>query len=145
ETHPQEANAYAMYGDILLQEDKKDEALLQLKKALQIDPKLERVWEQVLQIQVAIGKYIDAQNDGKKALAIIPNQPVTSLYTGYAFLLDKKYKEARTYLENALNNADPKNRPLLLQIYSGLGDRKSTRLNSSHVKISYAVFCLKKK
>src|SRR5690606_40709415 len=27
----------------------------------------------------------------------------------------------------------------------GLLDRKSTRLNSSHVKISYAVFCLKKK
>src|SRR5690606_41935978 len=25
------------------------------------------------------------------------------------------------------------------------GDRKSTRLNSSHVKISYAVFCMKKK
>src|SRR5207302_2792870 len=28
---------------------------------------------------------------------------------------------------------------------AGLLDRKSTRLNSSHVKISYAVFCLKKK
>src|SRR5207249_6235380 len=28
---------------------------------------------------------------------------------------------------------------------SGNGDRKSTRLNSSHVSISYAVFCLKKK
>src|SRR5690606_41477194 len=27
----------------------------------------------------------------------------------------------------------------------GAADRKSTRLNSSHVKISYAVFCLKKK
>src|SRR5690625_6352655 len=26
-----------------------------------------------------------------------------------------------------------------------IGDRKSTRLNSSHVAISYAVFCLKKK
>src|SRR5690606_41837050 len=26
-----------------------------------------------------------------------------------------------------------------------IADRKSTRLNSSHVKISYAVFCLKKK
>src|SRR3989442_11586119 len=26
-----------------------------------------------------------------------------------------------------------------------LEDRKSTRLNSSHVRISYAVFCLKKK
>src|SRR5690349_22395867 len=28
---------------------------------------------------------------------------------------------------------------------AALGDRKSTRLNSSHVEISYAVFCLKKK
>src|SRR6266700_6934039 len=28
---------------------------------------------------------------------------------------------------------------------SPTADRKSTRLNSSHVKISYAVFCLKKK
>src|SRR5205814_7323727 len=27
----------------------------------------------------------------------------------------------------------------------GRGDRKSTRLNSSHLGISYAVFCLKKK
>src|SRR5437773_9640082 len=27
----------------------------------------------------------------------------------------------------------------------GLKDRKSTRLNSSHITISYAVFCLKKK
>src|SRR5690606_41852779 len=33
-------------------------------------------------------------------------------------------------------------------LWAGVGrrlDRKSTRLNSSHVKISYAVFCLKKK
>src|SRR5690554_2064803 len=29
-------------------------------------------------------------------------------------------------------------------LFTGL-DRKSTRLNSSHVRISYAVFCLKKK
>src|SRR5690606_40198276 len=31
------------------------------------------------------------------------------------------------------------------QTVKELKDRKSTRLNSSHVKISYAVFCLKKK
>src|SRR5438309_7684111 len=29
--------------------------------------------------------------------------------------------------------------------FEGEGDRKSTRLNSSHSSISYAVFCLKKK
>src|SRR5690606_41506740 len=31
------------------------------------------------------------------------------------------------------------------ELRAAVQDRKSTRLNSSHVKISYAVFCLKKK
>src|SRR5699024_11440063 len=35
--------------------------------------------------------------------------------------------------------------PLLPQESTYISDRKSTRLNSSHVSISYAVFCLKKK
>src|SRR3712207_7060636 len=39
--------------------------------------------------------------------------------------------------------------PVLCALYqgqgTGSGDRKSTRLNSSHANISYAVFCLKKK
>src|SRR5437773_10441641 len=33
----------------------------------------------------------------------------------------------------------------LVQGMGVTGDRKSTRLNSSHITISYAVFCLKKK
>src|SRR3712207_8050497 len=33
----------------------------------------------------------------------------------------------------------------ILGVGSGEADRKSTRLNSSHANISYAVFCLKKK
>src|SRR2546426_2360300 len=37
-----------------------------------------------------------------------------------------------------LEDADP-------QLSHALQDRKSTRLNSSHLVISYAVFCLKKK
>src|SRR5256885_8180415 len=34
---------------------------------------------------------------------------------------------------------------VLSGIFGGSTDRKSTRLNSSHLVISYAVFCLKKK
>src|SRR5690606_2700749 len=44
--------------------------------------------------------------------------------------------------EQALSTAEH-SRPLSPAARSS--DRKSTRLNSSHVKISYAVFCLKKK
>src|SRR5690606_40557210 len=42
----------------------------------------------------------------------------------------------------------PADQHMKLKVYAaqqGKTDRKSTRLNSSHVKISYAVFCLKKK
>src|SRR2546427_6706245 len=34
---------------------------------------------------------------------------------------------------------------IIVSLAIGIGDRKSTRLNSSHSQISYAVFCLKKK
>src|SRR3989442_11869991 len=34
---------------------------------------------------------------------------------------------------------------ILIPSLQSVRDRKSTRLNSSHVRISYAVFCLKKK
>src|SRR5690554_7175887 len=47
------------------------------------------------------------------------------------------------YFCTALLSRFDQERPALPAI--NLGDRKSTRLNSSHVRISYAVFCLKKK
>src|SRR5439155_12585999 len=40
---------------------------------------------------------------------------------------------------------DPRDVPLAVAALPARRDRKSTRLNSSHVAISYAVFCLKKK
>src|SRR5690606_41705359 len=56
-------------------------------------------------------------------------------------------ERAKSYLRRALQTGDP----IVHYEFAGmldqmlLQDRKSTRLNSSHVKISYAVFCLKKK
>src|SRR3712207_7881679 len=43
-----------------------------------------------------------------------------------------------------LTNVDATTNPLSAVVTAAL-DRKSTRLNSSHANISYAVFCLKKK
>src|SRR5438067_7001761 len=56
-----------------------------------------------------------------------------------------------TLFRSALvHDAHPRTQRLhLLHVVAGVDhghpDRKSTRLNSSHVSISYAVFCLKKK
>src|SRR3712207_4740058 len=52
--------------------------------------------------------------------------------------------EADWVLEAIIEKLEPKR--WLMQRVEGLAkDRKSTRLNSSHANISYAVFCLKKK
>src|SRR3712207_7625960 len=50
-------------------------------------------------------------------------------------------------LEQALGQPGPADRLVhrLQRVHRAGGDRKSTRLNSSHANISYAVFCLKKK
>src|SRR5258707_5503994 len=45
----------------------------------------------------------------------------------------------------AVDRPDPENREFKCPDPLACEDRKSTRLNSSHANISYAVFCLKKK
>src|SRR5690606_41476486 len=57
----------------------------------------------------------------------------------YIFTTIQKYFELYGY--SPIETPAMENLDTLLGKY---GDRKSTRLNSSHVKISYAVFCLKK-
>src|SRR5947207_9862405 len=64
-------------------------------------------------------------------------------------------EEERMVRDTARGYAQEKLFPRVLQAYreesfdraimTEMGDRKSTRLNSSHTVISYAVFCLKKK
>src|SRR2546428_3344931 len=79
--------------------------------------------------------------------------PYTTLFRSAYQALAENYKATgRTLMavrafQRALQ-ADPRLPGIhltLAQIYIEKGDRKSTRLNSSHDQISYAGFCLKKK
>src|SRR5438876_5661127 len=56
---------------------------------------------------------------------------------------DTAYMLGRLTL-NPLKHIDPI-MTVLVPVVQWISDRKSTRLNSSHPSISYAVFCLKKK
>src|SRR5688572_31740815 len=51
----------------------------------------------------------------------------------------------RSLLDQLLEGGEPGRLDRGDYAAAGAGDRKSTRLNSSHSQISYAVFCLKKK
>src|SRR5256885_15523631 len=52
------------------------------------------------------------------------------------------YTDVRIFMQSAIGSDRPN---VTSRITSTSLDRKSTRLNSSHLVISYAVFCLKKK
>src|SRR2546429_9265536 len=80
--------------------------------------------------------FTHAAEDFKKVLALDPSLVEAEVNLGLAYQSLFEYDLAVRLLEKALRE-----RPNLL----GPTDRKSTRLNSSHGYISYAVFCLKKK
>src|SRR5207302_2224430 len=78
----------------------------------------------------------------------LPYSDIPSLYDMYVQASVHQRPNERFGMEVFRNTAnDPQAIPMDLPVGPDyvIGDRKSTRLNSSHVKISYAVFCLKKK
>src|SRR2546429_3624329 len=89
----------------------------------------------MLKVQIMIGTVeIDLMNGS-----------IHSMYHGYTTGAHKS--DAAIGQANASEGAseDASADFLLIQIAVTMPDRKSTRLNSSHGYISYAVFCLKKK
>src|SRR5690606_41213035 len=73
---------------------------------------------------------------------MIPRPPRSTLFP-YTTLF--RSITSRKQTEEALRLAEAISSGILSISADAIIDRKSTRLNFSHVKISYAVFCLKKK
>src|SRR5690242_21190922 len=72
--------------------------------------------------------------------------PYTTLFRSLAQARDEGVLfRPRTALVSVLTGEDGNVRGAVLAAARLARDRKSTRLNSSHMSISYAVFCLKKK
>src|SRR5256885_8481158 len=88
---------------------------------------------------------------------MIRRPPRSTLFPYTTLFRSLRERERRGGVERQAGEHPPlaRRRELPLHVHRGLGverehrragrDRKSTRLNSSHLVISYAVFCLKKK
>src|SRR5690348_17577895 len=75
--------------------------------------------------------------------------PYTTLFRSIGGALKRREVQAGMFVVNRAASADRHHgiryRRPSSRIHHEEADRKSTRLNSSHPSISYAVFCLKKK
>src|SRR5688572_31341218 len=84
---------------------------------------------------------------------MVPRPPRSTLFpytTLFRSRAQRRFPEALDRLGEALPVSHRPARVLIiwgftLEVMGDYEDRKSTRLNSSHSQISYAVFCLKKK
>src|SRR5690349_23722239 len=82
--------------------------------------------------------------DSSKSFFIMPRRPPRSTLFPYTTLFrsPQQISSGRTGSQGCAWRVS---RELGRRLWYRARDRKSTRLNSSHVEISYAVFCLKKK
>src|SRR5690625_3190879 len=72
--------------------------------------------------------------------------PVLGINSGrLGFMANVQHNQIGAALETVSRGEYRLDERFMLEATINGGDRKSTRLNSSHVAISYAVFCLKKK
>lgn len=120
--HPELPETYAIKGDILAQTGRYDQSKTAYRQALAINSQMPLVWNQLIQVDAQIGDLQDAQETGRKATALFPNNMELLMTAGSVYLMDGKNEEARQYFETALNNAEQTDSTMMTQIYGVLGD-----------------------
>ncbi|WP_186461771.1 tetratricopeptide repeat protein [Mucilaginibacter pallidiroseus] len=119
--HPASDKAFAIYGDMLLQNSKVPEARVAYKKALTLNPQFYIVHEQLVRIELADNLIDDAIRDGENALSYFPNQALMNYFVGVAWQQKKDYNKAIGYLKNVVS-LETDDKEILAQSYSALGD-----------------------
>ncbi len=121
ETHPNEAKAFAVYGDVLFQCGEDAESLSMYYKTLQLDKSRYAVWQQVFLLQSKLSMTDDLLNYTEEAKELFPYQPMVYYYNGLAWIERKEYNKAIIALETLLR-FDMDDIGLKSQVEATLGD-----------------------
>jgi len=121
EAHPSDPKSFSIYGDILFQDSKLNEAKASYKKALQLNNQVYLIWEQLIRVEISQSDFDAAIADGEEALSLFPNQAPLNLYTGIAYAQKQRNDKAVLLFENA-SALETENKELQSQIFASLGD-----------------------
>ncbi len=103
ETHPDDPEAYFVYGDILNRNDQLEEARTQYLKGAQLDPSKLDLWQQILSLDLQLGEYQKMLKHSEMALDYFFEQPILFLFNGLANMQLKDYESAASSLEYGLS------------------------------------------
>lgn len=119
--YPADPRSHAVRGDVYSQYGEFVEARISYLKALEINRFIPSIWQQLIFLSFMREDWKEAQQTGRRATELFPNDANLLFLTGNAFMMEKKDGEARPFLEAALNNASEENTQVLGEIYGGLG------------------------
>jgi len=119
--HPGDAKAYAVYGDMLLQNERMKDAKAMYQKSVELNNQVYDVQEQLVRIELGDNDLDGAIKDGETSLSFFPNQAWMNYLVGVAWLQKKDYHKAIADIKNA-TSLEFQDKDLLSQSYSALGD-----------------------
>ncbi len=120
--HPDNGQILGFYGDVLMLNDKREEGLIQYKKALEADPSRFNVWQQLLFNYTDRASADSLVLYSEKAMLFFPNQAIIHYLNGIGHFNLKKHMEAIKALNRAAD-LQPEDQPeLLADVYAMLGD-----------------------
>jgi len=128
DVHPDEAKAFAMYGDFLYRDKKNEEARIQYRKAIALDKEKYAIWDNLMRADSELNDLTSLEKDSKEAMELFPNQPFPYYFNGVTNIQLKKYKEAIDALtegkEFVIND-----KIILADFYARIGDAQNELKN----------------
>jgi predicted Zn-dependent protease len=122
--HPNDPKAHSIYGDLLVEDKKNEQARDEYLKVIALDSSKFVVWEEVLRLDLVLEKYNHLIEYSKHASELFPDQPVPYLFTGIAENEMKKYSDAVKAFSHGVKLVpdDADNQGMLADFYMYLGD-----------------------
>lgn len=119
--HPSDPKAFAISGDFLLRDGRKEEARSAFAQAVALDPSRDLIWQQLLNLDLELSDYPALESNAKEAMELFPVAPQYYLFHGIASLQLDKPDQAIKSLKSG-KSLVIENKELTAQFWAQLGD-----------------------
>ena len=135
-THPKESGGYAVYVDYLARDNKNEEAIAMLQKAVELDPSNFNLTYQFMMLMMVNQKFALLAEESEKAAELFPTQSTFYYFNGIANTRLKQYDKAIESLELGKDMVVD-NPELKGEFYQYLGDANNSIKNFKQSDFNY--------